>query len=148
MIVDKISNMMNYKELLPYVENGMKAVDALETLEVGRYEFEGGYFMVQKGTTTQAEEKPFEAHRNYLDIQIVVEGAEEMGWDDIADCEVTSPYNPDKDMEKMNGTYKHTMLISAGMFYAVFPQDAHRPCMHMTEPHDYTKIVMKLPVAK
>lgn len=61
----------------------MEAINHAGNLEVGRYEFDGGYFMVQKGTTRPLEEGTFEAHRRYIDVQIVVEGSEELAWEDL-----------------------------------------------------------------
>ena len=80
MILDKIENIRLYEKLLPDLEKGLKAIEALETLELGRYEFDGGFFMVQQGSTTQLEGSLDEVHRNYIDVQMILEGCEEMGW--------------------------------------------------------------------
>lgn len=146
MIVDNIRNIMYYKALLPGLEAGMKAVRELGKLEVGRYEFEGGFFLVQKGTTKNIGTGTFEAHRKYADVQIIVEGSEELAWEDIEKVETVIEYNPEKDAERLNGEKTHVMLISKDMFYIAFPHDAHQPVAHTLVPQNFTKIVMKLPV--
>ncbi len=146
MIIDKTLRAPAYGALLPGIENGLAAVNALKDLEVGRYEFDGGYFMVQKGTTKPIEEGTFEAHRKYIDVQIIVEGAEEVAWQNLADLEECVPYNPEKDNARYKGAHDHVMKITAGMFYAAFPEDGHQPVAHTKESMTFTKIVMKLPV--
>lgn len=148
MIVDKISNIMQYEPMLNNLKKGMDAIAALgENPELGRYEFDGGYFMVQKGLTKPMEEGTFEAHRKYVDVQMVIEGSEELAWHDIADLSTAIPYNPEKDQERFTGTFEHVMKISAGMFYAAFPKDGHKAISHTAQQQSYTKIVLKLPVS-
>lgn len=145
MIVDKLENIRFYSSMLKNLEHGLEAVAALKCREVGRYEFEGGYFMVQKGSTRPMEEGTFEVHRKYVDIQIVVEGSEEVAWKEITELTSAVEYDPEKDVERLNGSFEHVMKITEGMFYAVFPHDGHKPVSHTKEAQKFTKIVMKLP---
>lgn len=146
MIVDSIKHIRDYEALLPGIGAGMDFVESHEGLELGRYEFEGGYLMVQKGVTTPLDEGTYEAHRNYIDVQILLEGGEEVAWAERDDLDVVVAYDADKDAERLDGPRGHSMLIEEGMFWAALPHDAHRPCAHSTHPHGYRKIVMKLPV--
>ena len=64
MIIDYLENIGTYRPILPGVDAGLKAAAALgEDPAVGRYEFEGGYFMVQEGETRPVSDGDFEAHR-------------------------------------------------------------------------------------
>ena len=146
MIIDHIENIMFYEALLPNLANGMKALNALEKREVGRYEFDGGYFMIQKGVTKPMEEGTYEAHRKYIDVQIVLEGSEELAWKKYDDLTCAIPYNPEKDQERLDGPKDNVMRISEGMFYAAFPKDGHKAISHTKEQQSYVKCVMKLPV--
>lgn len=146
MIVDKCENIMMYEPLLKNLKQGMEAVQGLKSLEPGKYEFNGGFFMVQKGCTRPLEEGTFEAHRKYIDVQIIMEGSEEVAWQDITDLRTAIDYNPEKDAERLTGKFDHVMKISEGMFYAAFPHDGHKPVSHTKEQQTFTKIVMKLPV--
>lgn len=146
MIIDKMDNILLYEPLLKNLNHGLEAVRALPALEVGRYEFEGGFFMIQRGSTKPLAEGTFEAHRKYIDVQILVEGSEEVAWSDITDLTTAIEYNPEKDAERLTGAFDHVMKISEGMFYAAFPHDGHKPVSHTSEQQTFTKIVMKLPV--
>lgn len=146
MIIDNLSNIRFYVNMVNNLENGLKAIENLNNYEVGRYEFDGGYYMVQKGTTKPLDEGTFEAHRKYVDVQILIDGSEEMAWATLNDLDSVVPYNEEKDAEHFSGNNQNNMLISTGMFYIAFPQDGHMPIRHTKDQHTYTKIVMKLPV--
>ncbi len=146
MIIDKLDNIMFYEPMVKNLNKGLQAVNALKILEEDKYQFEGGYFMVQKGETKPLSEGTFEAHRKYVDVQIVMEGSEEVAFADISDLETVVSYDPDKDCERLSGDRSHHILISKGMFYMAFPHDGHKPVSHTDEKHCFTKIVMKLPV--
>jgi YhcH/YjgK/YiaL family protein len=147
MIVDKFSNIRFYGGLLNHLEDGLQAIEALGSdPATGRYEFDGGFFMVQEGQTRPMEEGSFEAHRDYVDVQIFLEGGEEMAWADVSDLKVITPYDKAKDIEFLEGSYDHVIRVTAGMCYVVFPEDAHKPASHTAAPLSYRKIVLKLPV--
>ncbi len=146
MIIDKYSNLLFYSPMIENLEKGMEAIQKLENLEVGRYEFEGGFYMVQKGTTNPMWEGTFEAHRKYVDIQIMVEGSEDVAWEELSDLKEETAYDEEKDAARYLGDTHHTMSITAGMCYIAFPHDGHKPIRHIEQEQSYTKIVMKLPV--
>ena len=74
------------------------------------------------------EQARVEAHRKYIDIQIAVEGTEQMGWIDVSGCsEVLTPYNPEKDVVFYTGPVSTYFTVSPGEFAVFFPEDAHQP---------------------
>ena len=104
--------------------------------------------MVQTGETKPLLEGTFEAHRKYVDVQILVEGKEEIAWSDVSDLKISIPYDLKKDAERLDGDKDHHILIKEGMFYMAFPNDGHKPVSHTQKKHTFTKIVMKLPVER
>lgn len=146
MIIDKLDNILLYEPLLKNLNKGMEAVKAFSSMEVGRYEFDGGFFLVQKGTTKPLEEGTFEAHSKYVDVQIIIEGSEEVAWSDISDLTTAIEYDKEKDVQRLTGSLDHVIKVSAGMFYAAFPHDGHKAVSHTKDPQNFVKIVMKLPV--
>lgn len=147
MIIDKAENICFYKSLLNNLENALKAVQALGDFEPGRYVFDGGgYFMVQRGETKPMEEGDYEAHKKFVDVQILVEGSEEIAWADISDLKEMG-YDEEKDKAALSGAAEHTMKIGAGMCWIAFPHDGHKAVRHTEISQSYTKIVIKLPAA-
>ena len=148
MIIDKFDNIRFYSCMLNNLENGLQAVEAMRNPEAGRYEFDGGFFLVQKGETKPMSEGTFEAHRKYADVQIVLEGSEEIAWADLGDLKEDGEYNGDNDKAAYTGAEDNVMRITAGMCYIACPHDGHKAVRHTSRQQSYTKIVMKLPVVK
>lgn len=76
---------------------------------------------------TKAEAK-LECHRRYIDIQLVLEGVDEMGWRPVVEC--ASPqtdYNAARDIRFFNDAPSSWVSTPAGSFCIFFPEDAHAP---------------------
>lgn len=143
MILDKITCLDRYEALVPGLNKAMQEIRGLSSYEVGKYPVENGYYMVQKGTTKPCEAGSFETHRKYVDVQIMIEGQEVLEWNTKAEMEDIEPYNEEKDVQHCQGK-GNRILIKAGMCHILFPEDAHKACLHIDEPNDYVKIVLKL----
>lgn len=144
MIIDRIENIKYYKSILPGLDNGLKVLEQLTSQTSGRYEFDGGFLMIQEGSTKPMSEGTFEAHRKYVDVQVMLSGCEELAWEACHKLACVIPYNEEKDQERLDGERSHVVLISEGMFFAAFPQDGHKAVSHTAEQHHYVKAVMKL----
>ena len=99
--------------------------------------------MVQEGETQPREDGQIEAHRNYIDVQIMLDGGETVYYADIEDLRETVPYSEEKDAAfyKAGG---QPARIEKGMFYVVLPHDGHMPCRELDGPGTYRKIVLKI----
>ncbi|MDD3172333.1 MAG: YhcH/YjgK/YiaL family protein [Herbinix sp.] len=145
MIVDKFSNLGFYKSVIKNLDNAIEAVKKLEKMEVGKYEFEGGFFMVQQGVTNPMNEGTFEVHRKYVDIHIIVDGSEDVAWGYLSDLKEETAYDEEKDAAFYSGNTDHNIHVTSGMCYVAFPHDGHMPVRHVSQSQSYTKIVIKLP---
>ena len=149
MIIDHVKHIHCYDPLLPGLGKAYALVaEMAQGKEDGRYEFEGGFFLIQTGQTKPMGEGHFEAHKQYADIQIVLDGSEDVAWAELSDLYEEIAYNPKKDALYLSGATTHSMNIGKDMFYIAFPHDAHRPVRHINEPQSFKKIVLKLPVSK
>lgn len=148
MIIDSIKHIKDYKSMFPYLEEGLEVLKQIDLSNSGKYEFNHGYFMIQEGETKPFDEGMFESHRKFIDLQILIEGSEEIAWNDIDDMSTVVPYDKTTDKQRLNGSWNHNILISEGMFWAAFPWDGHKAISHTNEKHRYKKIVMKLPIEK
>ena len=147
MIIDRAANIGLYGKILPGLEGGMKAIAELgENPPLGRYEFDGGYFMVQEGDTKPIPEGEFEAHRKYIDVQFVLKGEETVAWASIPELAPADDYSPEKDRQMFTGEPAQCNVIREQMVWVAFPEDGHNACRHLQEQTHFLKIVMKLPV--
>ena len=92
---------------------------------------------------TRAEAK-LECHRRYIDIQLVLEGVDEMGWKPLAECvEPATEYNAARDIRFFNDAPASWIATPPGAFCLFFPGDAHAPLVSNAPIH---KVVVKIAV--
>jgi biofilm protein TabA len=98
--------------------------------------------------TAGADEKRWESHRRYIDIQYVVRGMERMDVSDIARLRAPTPYNDAEDVMFYGAVADgaHQLFVGAGEFTIFFPTDGHRPSIAVGAPAEVRKIVIKVPV--
>jgi biofilm protein TabA len=69
-----------------------------------------------------------EAHRRYIDIQITIGGAEEIGWRALADCrQPAGPFDHARDIVFFDDRPDTWLSVLPGTFAIFFPEDAHAP---------------------
>ena len=93
--------------------------------------------------TLPAEETFFEAHRNFLDIHIMVDGSEGV---EIAPPESLTEFDrvEANDFYAYRGEGDYKLALSPGDFLVVFPNDAHRIKMCLERPAPVSKVVFKV----
>ena len=92
---------------------------------------------------TRAEAK-LECHRKHIDIQLVLEGTDEMGWKALADCrEPVSDYSTNKDIQFFHDVPTTWIATPPGAFCIFFPEDAHAPLV--SDGH-IRKVIFKIAV--
>ena len=146
MIVCPYKDLGRYAPIIPGLEEAMQAAAAMETWTVGTIPLsQGNRILVQEGQTKPAQGKLCEAHRDYLDIQYIVEGEETVGWAPLETLTLQGEFDTVKDKGMYAGDVDFTR-IGQGYCYVVFPEDAHMPGVHLEEAKAYKKLVMKLKV--
>ncbi len=148
MIVANIQNKAEYYGIHPELD---KALDCLtpEFLEQAATEktlLDGENLFVTKFhlETVPEEETFFEAHRQYLDIQVVTQGQERV---EIAHPDTLTLTEHRGDFYGYTGTGEQTVVLRPGNFLIVFPGDAHRLKLPVGESRKpFTRVVFKIKV--
>ena len=149
MICENMRSRNNYSSINNNFEKAfefLKSNDLIK-LSVGKYEIQGEeiFALVQEYITKNEEEKNWESHEKYIDIQLIVEGQEIMGYTQVDGLEVIEDLRPESDMifynETLNGSY---IKFTYGDYAIFFPEDAHRPCCAFGECSKVKKIVVKV----
>jgi biofilm protein TabA len=117
-------------------------------VEAGRYEIEGEaiFALVQEYRPEPKGEKKPEAHRKYIDIQYIAQGAEIIGYglESPAD-EVSEDRLAEKDVLLFKSVQgEMDLILTQGMYAVLFPQDIHRPGCHCGEGGNVKKVVLKI----
>lgn len=145
-IIDLIENLGEYTLLNPKLANGLEKLNAVEVNYHKRFDFDGGYLFFQEGITTHIDEGTFEAHKEHIDIQIVLDGSEYIVWAPINQLKVDVEYNAEKDVVRLNGTPQAIMKINKGLAYICLPHDGHKALKYLNEATKYKKAVIKIKI--
>jgi YhcH/YjgK/YiaL family protein len=87
---------------------------------------------------------PLEAHRRYIDIQLVLDGVDTMGWRPLADCQKPrADFDATKDLVLFDDEPATWFDVPAGSLAIFFPDDAHAPLAGEGRPK---KAVVKMAV--
>ena len=136
------------KELCPSAYDFI--VNKADGAVVGKYELEGGaYVSVQEYTTKARSEAKYEAHKKFIDIQLILSGRELIAVTPIEKMEIKDEYNETKDVMFFQHNDECTdYVLEAGDFLILYPQDVHMPGVCVNERSLVRKIVVKVPVRK
>lgn len=129
------------------------AVEHLKTtdfaaLPAGNYELQGHDIRVQVVdmlTRPQADTRP-EVHRQYVDVQFLVQGAEKIGVAvDTGHNLVFSDQLAERDLLLYTDVDNESALtMTPGSFAVFFPTDVHRPGCVVDQPQAIRKVVIKV----
>lgn len=97
MIFDKIENLRQYDIVSDKILDFLFNID--ENTPVGRYEIdEQSYANIEEYNTKAHENCFFEAHKKYIDIQLLLKGEERLDFTSIEGLAPREDYNPEKDI--------------------------------------------------
>ena len=89
----------------------------------------------------------YEAHKNYVDIQYIVEGQERVDVSFEEYMELDTPYNPEKDIMFFKSPKESfTRILGPGEYVIVLPHELHKPGQKVGEDGNVKKIVGKVRV--
>lgn len=147
-IVDRLERAERYCGMHPAFAEAFAFLNqsTLADLPEGRHEIAGDrlFCLISKGPGRDRAEAKLEAHRQYIDIQYVIAGTDEMGWKPTVACTLSDVrYDADKDIEFFRDEPDSWTAVAAGSFVIFFPQDAHAPLVSDGEIH---KAVLKIAV--
>jgi len=151
MILDRLEHAGMYRGLGPGIAAALDWLAATDVLCLapGRHELDGDRLVaiVQRYRTRPLAEAIWEAHRRYLDVQYVAEGAERIGYRPLEEgLTVKQPYDQGKDAALFE-TWGDLVEVPAGSFAIFAPQDVHAPglvCSPSGEPAEVLKVVLKV----
>jgi YhcH/YjgK/YiaL family protein len=117
----------------------------------GRVEIDGERLFASFSAyaTSPREQRRFEAHRKYIDIQMVLEGEEAIDVSLENDLVPLETYNPERDVAFFESPPAHLyspLAMKPGRVAVFFPRDAHRPGCNLHGGSQVRKVIMKVQV--
>lgn len=132
MIVSNLQNSSRIEGLHPLFKplfDYVKKHDLLRA-ELGRIDIAGDdLFILNINPECVAEaDQPLEAHRVYIDVHILLEGSERIGWKAIEDVsQEIKPYEAEGDCALYKEQSGMWVDLLPGQFMIVYPEDPHAP---------------------
>lgn len=146
MILDHQSKFSQYLSCHPGFAKALEAFAQTDWANrpVGRYEIAARklYIIVEEARGRGRAGAVLEAHRAFMDIQLIVSGCEEIGWRDVASCrQARCAFDEDRDVVFYDDTPSAWFTVPPGCFAVFFPADAHAP---LAGSGSVRKIVVKV----
>jgi len=158
MIYAHIHNLDTYASLSPDILVGLEFLrDAKPDIENGVYQLNPRV----KAIVSEYETKPqnpngYEAHRQYIDIQYILQGQERVACLPIEQLTETKPYSEESDCALYSADLSPLTLDSRlspsflsllpGYFAIFYPQDGHMPQLSIDTPTKVKKVVVKVKI--
>ncbi|MDR0833171.1 MAG: YhcH/YjgK/YiaL family protein [Candidatus Symbiothrix sp.] len=150
---ESINREVFIRQYAAHPERWQKAFRFLATTDLknsatGRYELDGSdvYVNISEYVTKDEKDAKCEAHHQYVDIQYLISGEEQISVVPLADTKNATPYNEEKDIYFIQADYDKYYLANPDRFFIFFPDDAHRPCVKVKENAPVKKAVVKLKI--
>ena len=149
MIIDRLANESPVYQLPSRLTRALEYLRAtdMRSVALGRHDLDGDHLfaLVQEYTTRTADQCVWEAHRQYIDVQFVVTGAERMGIASLGQMREREAYDSARDVAFFEPGSEF-VTIRAGMFAIFGPDDVHSPCHAAGQPALVRKVVVKAAV--
>lgn len=96
--------------------------------------------------TKDRESAVLEAHRDYIDLQVVFSGAEILEWYPLQGLVTSRGYDPANDAEFYIKPPESpgSLLLAPEVFAVLFPQDGHSTQIFISKPEVVRKAVVKV----
>ena len=148
MIYDKIENLPFCAEKIPSLGHALtesrKIAD--KPFSLGKTVIDGDALFASSSeyVTKERETGIFENHHVYIDVQMIIEGEEQIDVI-IPDEAPEAEYSAEKDIEftSFDKNYS-TVTLRAGDFLLLLPGEWHRPCVSIGEGTKVRKTVVKI----
>ena len=147
-------NIRDLKEY-PWLEEGVQKAfqyakehwNEMIDYEKGRHDIDGEdlYVNIAEYETTTPEERFWEAHRDYLDLHVMLRGPEQIDVNFIDNME-QKEYVPADDFLPLFGDPICSTVLNTGDFLLCYPKDAHRTAVAVKEPVTIKKAIFKIKI--
>lgn len=132
MIVSNLENSSRVYDIHPLFKKLFEYLESHDLLneELGRITIEGDDLFINNVNPqcVELEQQKLELHRDYIDIHILLEGEEKIGWKAIEDLEFEcQAYDKDSDCSLFSDKPDVIVPLKPGQFLIAFPEDAHAP---------------------
>lgn len=149
MIIDKIENISIYKNI-PEIARDFILSLKKGTPSLGKHVLsESIYANVETYETKLLENGKFEAHKDYIDVQILLKGHEQIFIAPQNNLTISESYDAKRDIEFYSDNIRsfQSIKLDGTNFAMLFPHEAHAPQVSIDEKlENVLKVVVKIKI--
>lgn len=147
MIFDSIDHLKNYVGINAGLDQVIQLISnqQLDHSKAGKVIVEGDslFYLVQEYTTQELSDVKIEAHRQYIDLQLIIKGDEIMECANIKELTMLTTYDENSDIQFFQGDVNR-LSARENDFAVFFPHDGHRTGLALQTTKQVKKIVFKI----
>ena len=134
MIITNLCNASRVEALHPAFKTVFQYINSHDLLneECGKITLDGDSIFINNVEVqgVKKEDQVLEMHRVYIDIHVVLEGVETIGWKSLEAVEnITKEYSSEDDCSLSDDKPVSYTQFKAGDIAIVYPEDLHAPCI-------------------
>ncbi len=134
MILSNLNNRVELERLHPLMPRLFEFLESHDVLSMplGIHEIVGRDLFINNCAPDlfTPENAPIEVHRDYIDVQVVLEGEETMGWKPLEEIATwRGEYDEAKDVRFSDERCHHFVTLKAGELTVFYPEDGHAPAI-------------------
>jgi len=154
-IVKKQLSSDKFTKAFDYLENVLKQgttenerllslpLNAFEKVDID----ENNFGLEQVYNSKERESCFFESHKQYIDVQFILEGEEIIEVANSSELSIDMPYSKEMDLMKYTMTNNSSIVkLKKGDVAIFYPEDAHMPCVTLSKSLKVVKTVVKVAV--
>lgn len=147
MIYDDLKNLSKYVGIHPNLDTAIMFLEkiSLKQLPIGKTVIQGNdiFINVMEATLKDEDEVAYEFHKNYLDIQLDIEGKEKIGIGDFNKNRVIS-YDSQTDFGTIECEQEQFLSLGRNQFIICMVDEPHKPSIKCSESSIVKKCVVKI----
>ena len=147
MIVDHIDNWRLYETAHSLFSTAFECLCKTDwsSVDDGHFPISGEdvFAIVDRRRGKGIDNAKLEVHREYIDIQFLVEGEDVMGYCPLLDCQAPEEFEADRDVGFFRDRPLTWLNVGQSCFAIFYPTDAHAP---MGTDGEFHKVVVKVRV--
>lgn len=151
MMFGNIKNLHEYDYLPVDIKKCFEyaASNNLLDFEKGSYKIDGNNLFVNivEYETIDVENRFWEAHKNYLDLHLMLDGKEQIDVNFIGNMEEKEFVEKD-DFLPLEGDKNGHVILEKDDFLICYPNDAHRTAVKVNNPKKIKKAIFKIIISK
>lgn len=153
MIFGKINELKFYEGINSDLDRAIEIIQngSYKDGNEGKNEINGEnlFFNLQNCQTKVLSDCFFEGHKKYIDIHVVIDGEENIGYSPKESLKEKTEYELESDFQVLEGEEEYRFKMDKDNFIIFFPDEPHMPLIATNEvPKSLKKVVFKIKCEK